>query len=310
MKIEKNKIVFGSVLALILIFIISYSVLVMGDGDDESETLEQTEVPELKQDQKEYKSKLDAVNALKEVRETNAPSIYDEKLIDSLGFYDPDLREKEKERIVDSIYNSERINYTENRTRYREVEKANFSERVVDTSVIQNKENKIANKEIGLEHQLFFSSNPLKNTTVTIPIKSEEFIYAKVDEDQVVMVNSRLRMRLVKEAVIDGFAVRKNSLIYGFIRFQPNRAIIEIENINQQPVKLKAYDLQDGSEGIYVENSFRADATREVIGDVVDDINIAGVPQVGGIKKIFQRNNKNIKVTITNNYKLILKQTN
>lgn len=310
MKIEKNKIVFGSVLALILIFIISYSVIVMGDGDDETETLEQTEVPELKQDQKEYKSKLDAVNALKEVRETNAPSIYDEKLIDSLGFYDPDLREKEKERIVDSIYNSGRINYTENRTRNREVEKTDFSERVVDTSFIQNKENKIASREIGLEHQLFFSSNPLKNTSATTSIRPEESIYAKVDGEQMVMVNSRLRMRLVKEAVIDGLAVKKNSLIYGFIRFQPNRAIIEIENINQHPVKLKAYDLQDGSEGIYVENSFRADATREVIGDVVDDINIAGVPQVGGIKKIFQRNNKNIKVTITNNYKLILKQTN
>tara|TARA_R100000935_G_scaffold46551_1_gene70010 strand:- start:17396 stop:18328 length:933 start_codon:yes stop_codon:yes gene_type:complete len=310
MKIEKNKIVFGSVLALILIFIISYSVIVMGDGDSESETLEQTEVPELKQDQKEYKSKLDAVNALKEVRETNAPSIYDEKLIDSLGFYDPDLREKEKERIVDSIYNSGRINYTENRYRNSVTEKTNFSERVMDSSVIQNKENKIASGEIGLEHQLFFSSNPLKNTTVNIPIKSKEFIYAKVDGEQMVMVNSRLRMRLVKETVIDGLAIKKNSLIYGFIRFQPNRAIIEIENINQHPVKLKAYDFQDGSEGIYVENSFRADATREVIGDVVDDINIAGVPQVGGIKKIFQRNNKNIKVTITNNYKLILKQVN
>jgi len=309
MKIEKNKIVFGSVLALILIFIISYSVIVMGDEDSESESLEQTEVPELKQDQKEYKSKLDAVNALKEVRETNAPSIYDEKLIDSLGFYDPDLKEKEKERIVDSIYNSGRINYTENRYRNSVTEKANSSEVIVDTSIILNKENKIASREIGLEHQLFFSSNPLKNTTVTIP-KSEEFIYAKVDGEQKVMVNSRLRMRLVKEIVIDGLAIKKNSLIYGFIRFQPNRAIIEIENINQHPVKLKAYDFQDGSEGIYVENSFRADATREVIGDVVDDINIAGVPQVGGIKKIFQKNNKNIKVTITNNYKLILKQVN
>jgi hypothetical protein len=211
---------------------------------------------------------------------------------------------------VDSIYNSGRINYTENRYRNSEAEKVNSTEVIKDTSFILNKKNKIGSKEIGLEHQLFFSSNPLKNTTVTIPIKSEEFIYAKVDGEQMVMVNSRLRMRLVKEAVIDGLAVKKNSLIYGFIRFQPNRAIIEIENINQQPVKLKAYDLQDGSEGIYVENSFRADATREVIGDVVDEINIAGVPQLGGIKKIFQKNNKNIKVTITNNYKLILKQTN
>ena len=62
-----------------------------------------------------------------------------------------------------------------------------------------------------------------------------------------------------------------------------------------------------GSEGIYVENSFRAEARQEVISDIVDDINIAGVPQLSGIKKIFQRNNKNVKVTIANNFKLILK---
>ena len=94
---------------------------------------------------------------------------------------------------------------------------------------------------------------------------------------------------------------------FWFYKFQPNRALIEIENINHKPVKLKAFDLQDGSEGIYVENSLRADATREVIDDLVQDINIAGVPQVGGIKKVFQRDNRNIKVTVTNTYKLILK---
>ena len=82
---------------------------------------------------------------------------------------------------------------------------------------------------------------------------------------------------------------------------------MEIENINHKPAKLKAFDLQDGSEGIYIENSFRAEARQEVVGDVVDDINIVGVPQVSGIKKIFQRNNRTIKVTITDNYQLILK---
>ena len=74
-----------------------------------------------------------------------------------------------------------------------------------------------------------------------------------------------------------------------------------------QAVSLKAYDLQDGSEGIYIENSFRAEAKREVVEDLVDDINITGVPQVSGIQKIFQRSNRNVKVTVVNNYKLILK---
>ena len=101
--------------------------------------------------------------------------------------------------------------------------------------------------------------------------------------------------------------VSKNTLVYGFISFQPNRALIEIENIQHSPTSLKAFDLQDGSEGIYVENNFRAEATNEVMDDIIGDINIPSVPQVGGITKVLKRNNRNVKVTVLNNYQLILK---
>ena len=103
MKVEKNKIVFAAVLAVIFIFLISYSMMVMGDDKSENENLEQTLIPDLEENQKEYDSKLDAINDLKEVRENNAPSIYDEKFLDSTGLYNPDLPEQEKKRIVDSI---------------------------------------------------------------------------------------------------------------------------------------------------------------------------------------------------------------
>jgi len=112
MKIEKNKIVFASVLGIVVIFIVGYSILVMSDGEPESDNLKQTLVPELAEEQQEYETKLDALNDFKKVRETNAPSIYDEKFIDSLGFYDPELTEKEKERIVDSIYEVGKIKYS------------------------------------------------------------------------------------------------------------------------------------------------------------------------------------------------------
>ena len=46
---------------------------------------------------------------------------------------------------------------------------------------------------------------------------------------------------------------------------------------------------------------------RAVVNDAVSDINIPSVPSVGVFKKVFQRNNRKVKVTIINNYKLILK---
>ena len=306
MKIEKNKIVFAAVLAVIFIFLISYSMMVMGDDESENDNLEQTLVPDLDENQKEYDSKLDAINDLKEVRENNAPSIYDEKLIDSLGFYDPDLPEREKKRIVDSIYGAGKIQYSEKRFQnfgQKKVVQKNTQQ--VDSADIK-REQKIEAKELGLEHQLFFAASPKPNA-VSIIGNTDESIYVIVDGDQIVTANTRLRMRLTESATINGKLMLKNTPVFGFISFQPNRALIEIENINHHPTKLKAFDLQDGSEGIYVENNFRAEATREVLDDVIGDINIPSVPQVGGLTQVFRRSNRKVKVTVLNNYRLILK---
>ena len=306
MKIEKNKIVFIAVLAIVFIFLISYSVMVMGDDDNENDNLEQTLIPDLEENQKEYDSKLDALNDLKEVRENNAPSIYDEKLIDSLGYYDPDLPEREKKRIVDSIYNAGKIQYSDKKYqsfRQKKVEKKQPVE--IDSSEIK-RELKMQSKELGLEHQLIFAAEPKPNELAIIG-NTDATIYVVVDGEQVVKANTRLRMRLTKAATINGKLMKKNTPVFGFISFQPNRALIEIENIKHHPTKLKAFDLQDGSEGIYVENNFRAEATSEVLDDVIGDINIPTVPQVGGITKVLRRSNRNVKVTVLNNYKLILK---
>ncbi|WP_417364045.1 conjugative transposon protein TraM [Galbibacter sp.] len=306
MKVEKNKIVFAAVLAVIFIFLISYSVMVMGDDDSEKESLQQTLVPDLEENQKEYESKLDAINDLKEVRETNAPSIYDEKLIDSLGFYDPDLPEREKERIVDSIYDAGKIKYSEKR--YQNIGQKRVVQKTtpkVDSAEVKRAQ-KIEAKELGLEHQLFFAASPKPNE-ILIFGNTDETIYVVVDGDQIVQANTRLRMRLTKAATINGKLMPKNTPIFGFISFQPNRALIEIENIKHHPTKLKAFDLQDGSEGIYVENNFREEATREVLDDVIGDINIPSVPQVGGLTQVFRRSNRRVKVTVLNNYRLILK---
>ena len=306
MRVEKNKIVFAAVLAVIFIFLISYSIMVMGDDESENENLEQTLIPDLEENQKEYDSKLDAINDLKEVRQNNAPSIYDEKLIDSMGFYDPDLPEREKERIVDSIYDAGKIQYSEKRYQnFGQKKVAQKDTEPIDSAEIK-REQKIQTKELGLEHQLFFAASPKKND-ISIIGNTDETIYVVVDGDQVVKANARLRMRLSKAAVINNKRMPKNTLVFGFISFQPNRALIEIENINHHPTKLKAFDLQDGSEGIYVENNFRAEATNEVLDDIIGDINIPSVPEVSGITKVLKRNNRKVKVTVLNNYKLILK---
>jgi hypothetical protein len=314
MKLEKNKILIIGVIICVILFIGVYASILL--GDDEAPTLDsnQIPVPRLEDGQKEYESKLDALNDLKEVKQTNAPSIYDERLLDSMGVYDPDLLEKEKMQMVDSIYRNGQIKYSD---RYVYQDDSTPKINAIDQNIEDQKdlipkteENKVKTiidtKELALEHLLFFASNPAKDPTFDSK-NTDNMIYVRVDGTQTVKANFRLQMRLEREALIDGQRISKNTPLYGFISFKPNRVAINIENINHHPTKLKAFDLQDGSEGVYAENSFRTEATQEVIGDLVDDINMAGMPQVSGIRKIFQRNNRNIKVTVINNYKLILK---
>ena len=166
----------------------------------------------------------------------------------------------------------------------------------IDSAEVK-REQKIQAKELGLEHQLFFAASPKPNE-VSIIGNTDETIYVVVDGDQVVKANTRLRMRLTKTATINGKEMPKNTPVFGFISFQPNRALIEIENIQHHPTKLKAFDLSDGSEGIYVQNNFRAEATTEVLDDIIGDINIPTVPQVGGVTKVLRRSNRNVKVTV------------
>lgn len=306
MKIEKSKIVFAVVLVVIFIFLISYSMMIMGDDKSENENLEQTLVPDLDENQKEYDSKLDAINDLKEVRENNAPSIYDEKFLDSTGLYSPDLPEQEKKRIVDSIYDAGKIQYSEKRYQsFGQKKITQNTSQQIDSADIK-REQKIEAKELGLEHQLFFAASPKPNN-ISIIGTIDKILHVVVDGDQIVMANTRLRMRLTKAVMINSKKIPKNTLVFGFVSFQPNRALIEIENIDHHPTKLKAFDLQDGSEGIYVKNNFRAKASNEVLDDIISDINIPSVPQVGGITKVLRRNNRNVKVTVLNNYRLILK---
>ena len=310
MKVEKNKIVFALVLLTVLLFLGAYYAMTFGDEEDNEVKKDQIPVPELEDEGEQYKSKLEALDDIKEEREKNAPSLYPEHMVDEKGYFNPDYMEYEKQRIIDSIY-QQRQHQHEVRD-YRDLgntpnKLAPESKQEKDTvREVNSKEREVATKELALEHQLFFASDPMEIQIcqiITLIVKfSSGWMAPKLFRQ-----NYRLEMRLTKNATIAGKELLKNTPIYGFIKFQPNRTLISIEHINHRPIKLAAHDLQDGSEGIYIENSFRAEVRRQMVNDAITDINIAGVPQVSGIKRLFQRNNRNIKVTITDNYQLILK---
>ena len=308
MKIDKKKITFAVVIGAVVIFIVAYSILTFGGDKDEQDELLQPLVPTLETVKDDYTSRLDAVDDLKEVRETHAPSIYDEKYLDSTGVYDPDFMEKEKIRLVDSIYTNSQIDYSTGTYKKPNPVKEN----VISTVTEKEKENqkkeeaealRIEAKEMALEQQLFFASNPLPKTVDD----STPTLNVIVDRKEVLRVNDRIEMRTQHDVTIEGYFIPRNTQLFGIVSFKPNRVLLEIENIKNIPFAFKAYDYRDNLEGIYIKNSFREELRQQVLGDVIDDINVPGIPQVSGVKKIFQRSNRQVKVTVNNNYVLSLK---
>lgn len=300
MKIDKKRIVFLSVIGVVVLFIVGYSVFVLGEKDDADNELQQTLVPELEDGEEMYSSKKVAVDAIKDERERIAPSIYDERFLDESGIYDEDLLDKKKQRMVDSIYRLGHIDYSQD-SAATTTRKPLRKKRRKKSELIDTKDTISLLKAMGLEHQLFFAISPQ-----VLADGTGESLEVEIDGEQTVKVNDRLQMRVTKNTTLQGIEIKKNTLLYGIVKFRPNRVILQVNNIEGFPLKLKAYDNADGLEGIYIRNSFRGDVFNEVLGDVIEDINIPGVPQVSGVKKVFQRNNRNVKVTVNNNYKLNL----
>lgn len=318
MRIEKNKIVFGSVVVIIILFIVAYSALVLMEEEQGSGAMSQPAVPALKEEQEAYTSRIEALNELREVRRSHPPSMYPESHLDSLGVYDPLLEEKQRAQVVDSIYEQGRARYQE-RGRIDYFEEDELVEEPDNSPQLRSLEAPedsmpvaIITGDFSVAHQEFF--RPLA-ISVEVDTEAEEvgyqqtdsLILARVNGQQQVRINDRLELMLVRDAVINGKEYPKNSLLYGFVRLQPNRVHIEISHIQGRKTSLRAFDLQDSNQGIYMRSSFRAQAANQVIGDVIQDINIAGVPQIRGIKSLFARSNRNIKVTIMDQYQLILK---
>lgn len=299
MKIDKNKAVFISVVGVIVLFLVVYSIsFFSADREDQEETLKATFVPDLNQDVVDYNSRLKAVDELKEVTVRDAPSIYDEHKLDENGVFDEDASKKRKQHLIDSIYANGQIDYNKIDTNRR-------AKPQEDWKVVRER----INSEIKESHNSFFESPTVEIATKTETTigKTDEVIYAEVNGDQKVKADGRVQMRLTRPHMINGLLYPENTYIYGFVKFGPNRCFININHVDQLPISLTVYDYQDGGEGIFVINSFRSDAQGIVLDETIQDINIPGMQGVRGLKNLFRKNNRNVKVTVVNKYQILIK---
>lgn len=138
--------------------------------------------------------------------------------------------------------------------------------------------------------------------------QTEELIYASIKGDHLrLRNNSRVTLILPKETIIDGKVFKKNTLIYAQATFNQNRVNLSINNINQVPLKIKAYDAEDGNLGLQVQRSLVAETGSEMAQDGADEIDVNGVPLGNTIKSLLKRKQQEPKIDLLNNQRLILK---
>src|SRR5690606_6413389 len=91
MKIQKGKLLMGGIVLRVVLFIVSFAVVTFGYKEENYFNTSQIAIPELKGIEKEFNGKLEDIEAIEQQRKFNAPSVNQEHLIDTQGFYHADM---------------------------------------------------------------------------------------------------------------------------------------------------------------------------------------------------------------------------
>ncbi|MFC4218952.1 conjugative transposon protein TraM [Flagellimonas marina] len=312
MKTQKSKIVFVLVMVCIVLFIAVYALITFGKDKEIELKPDRIPMPDLDGKTVEYESKMEALDAIKEEREVTAPQLYPDHMVDDKGYFNPDYMEYEKHRIIDSVYQSKRFVEKAPHLKIRETTASTRMLDSMEAKDVGEPETQLSTQELMLKHQLFFASKPLISKVNGLEdndaIGDNIGLLAYVDGKQTLREGHRLVMRLEGSVQIDGRNILRGTRVYGFVKLRPNRMMVEVDRIEDQKLKLQVHDLQDGQAGIYMENHLKGEMIQASVDETLSEVNLPGFPQFRGIKRIFQRDRRAVRVEVADKYQIILKQ--
>ena len=148
-------------------------------------------------------------------------------------------------------------------------------------------------------------------------------IEAIVPETQTLVGGATVKLLLANDIYINGVLIPRNSFVYGTATLSNERLRINIASLRYKnniiPVALEVYDI-DGLEGIYIPGSINRDVAKESSNEAINalglttlDPSFAAQATGAGIqaaKTLLSKKVKQIKVTIKEGYKILLKDNN
>lgn len=229
--------------------------------------------------------------------------------------------EEDLQRMADSILkaNQTKVNYGHTSSKSKNNYGNNYSPAPkVDREKLRQEEIDRFQKKSKSSFDEFFDGANAKKNSQSISstsnqnnqkaMPSDAMIYAVISGDQIIKNKDRVTMKLTRDALINGEVYKKNTFIYGIAKFTQNRVNLDITNINQKQVTLTAQDAMDGNIGIYIEGeTLVAESANEAAQEGVNNLNVKGIPIGRTIQRLVSKKQKEPKVQLLNNYKIILK---
>lgn len=180
-----------------------------------------------------------------------------------------------------------------------------------NTTTYERKKNEDWREQYKEQTDDFFNSHSsdFKEKTVKQNLRTDPEIYAVVFGTQEVKNNTRVKMRLSKNAFIDGVLHKRNTIVHGFVSFAEHRVFVNIKHINDIPVNLSVYDAQDYDRGLFTKQNFSKAVSDEIKDEAIDEVPVK-VPFVNTVKTLFKRKGKTDKAIFDNNTMLTFKNSN
>jgi conjugative transposon TraM protein len=160
----------------------------------------------------------------------------------------------------------------------------------------------------------FFS---LEASTETVPSNTIE---AVVNEDEVLVSGSVIKLRLTSDAFIKNVKIPAGNFVFGVVTLNGERLEIEINSIRSgnsvYPVKMEVYDM-DGLSGIYIPGAITRDVAKQSADNSLQTMQLTTLDPsltaqatsagISTIKNLLSKKVKLVKVMVKAGYKILLK---
>lgn len=277
MKLSRNKLIYFSIIASVLIFIIAYGVSVF-TPEVADQNLVAPKVPESTRKESQFEDRLEAIDHIKKDRELHLPELYELEEDTLKDFTELDFLQDTPDLEADPGITV-------------------ISESETDHPLTEaSAHDKIESSSLERSDPIFSSEH--------IEVSKEVFFKAVVYSNQEIRSGDRLKLFIPPQArSLSG--TTHGQMLYGICKVNGNRVHIEVLMGDGQ--RWIAYDPQDHGEGIYVRNRKQPKPANRLAGEVSTEIQIPGVPLLPRLRNLFIQPNRGGTIQFYDQFEFTLK---